>query len=107
MCKKLGDRNAYAFLLPVPENATIQRQVLKPDGSCFGGPSLCEIEHLFYGADATAEFFTTEPMPGGGERVVIKSDAQKHRFVTEVPPNLNTSFFEVFRPIFEFVSSKI
>ena len=107
MCKKLGDRNSYAFLLPVPENETIKAQVLKPDGSCFGGASLCEIEHLFYGAEETAEFFTTEPMPGGGERIAIWSDAQKHQFVTETLPRLSNSFFEPFRPMFELVTSKV
>jgi predicted ATPase len=107
MCKKLGTRNSYAFLLPVPDNQTIQAQVLRPDGTCFGGASLCEIEHLFYGADGTAEFFTTEPMPGGGERIAIRSDAQKQRFVTDILPTLDASYFEVFRPMFEFVTSKV
>jgi hypothetical protein len=80
---------------------------MRPDGTCFGGDSLCEIEHLFYGSPATADFFTTEPTPGGGVRIVIKSDAQKHKFVKEVLPTLDRSYFEVFKPMFEFVKIKI
>jgi predicted ATPase len=105
--KKLDGRNAYAILLPVPTNAAIKAQVIVPaTGECFGGDSLCEIEHLFFGDPTTAEFFETEPAPGGGQRVVIKSDAQKERFATEVVPRLPKGYFEVFRPMFELIRSK-
>jgi energy-coupling factor transporter ATP-binding protein EcfA2 len=72
-----------------------------------GGDSLCEIEHLFFGDPKTAEFFETEPTPGGGHRVIIKSDAQKGRFATEVIPRLPKEYFEVFRPMFELIRSTI
>ncbi len=107
-CKKLGDRNAYAFLLPVPANTEIQAQVVNPaTGETFGGESLCEIEHLFYGDPKTAEFFDTEPTMGGGTKIVIKSDAQKERFAKEVVPGLDDEYFEVFRPMFEFINTTI
>ena len=106
VCKKLGTRNAYAFMLPLPDNPTIRAQVLKPDGSSFGGESLCEIEHLFYGDPATEGFFGTEPVPGGGQRIIIKSDAQKERFATEILPSLDNSYFQVFKPLFELMKSK-
>lgn len=106
-CKKLAGRLSYAFMLPVPQNATIRRQVLTPSGDSFGGSALCEIEHLFYGDPKTNEFFETEPVPGGGERVILKSDAQKERFAKDVVPRLDNEYFEVFRSMFELVQSLI
>jgi predicted ATPase len=105
MIKKIENRNAYAVLLPVPENAEIRAQVIKDakQGVCFGGDSLCEIEHLFYGDPKTAEFFDREPTPGGGTKITIKSDAQKERFANEVIPTLEDGYFEVFKPMFEFI----
>lgn len=107
--KKLDGRNVYAMLLPVPTNETIKAQVIKvPEtGECFGGDSLCEIEHLFFGDPTTAEFFETEPTPGGGQRIIIKSDVQKERFAREVVPRLADEYFEVFRPMFELIRSTI
>ena len=107
-CKKLPNKEAYAFLLPLPENKKIRAQVLTPDGSnSFGGASLCEIEHLFYGDPKTAEFFETEPTPGGGERIILKSDSQKVKFAKEVIPSLDDRYFRVFKPMFDFVESTI
>jgi predicted ATPase len=101
--KRLANGKAYALLLPVPENPAIRAQVIKnaDTGESFGGDSLCEIEHLFYGDEKTAEFFDTEASPGGGVKIVIKSDAQKERFAKEVVPTLGQEYFEVFRPMFE------
>lgn len=104
---RLRERECYAILLPVPDNAEIRAQVIKSKDTCFGGDSLCEIEHLFYGDPKTDEFFEKEPSPGGGTKIVIKSDAQKHKFATEVIPTLDDTYFEVFRPIFEFLQNTI
>lgn len=102
-CKQLAGKRSYAFMLPVPQNAVIRQQVLKPNGETFGGSALCEIEHLFYGDPKTAEFFEREPTPGGGEKIVLKSDAQKERFAKEIIPTLDDSYFETFRGMFETV----
>jgi energy-coupling factor transporter ATP-binding protein EcfA2 len=109
LVKKLQGRNAYGIMLPVPVNETIRRQVVKNLGQneSFGGESLCEIEHLFYGDARTVEFFEEQPAPFGGTKIVVKSDAQKEKFATEVVPNLKDHYFEVFRPVFEFVKSTI
>jgi predicted ATPase len=66
--KSVANGRAFAFLLPVPANDTIRAQVIKSaaTGESFGGDSLCEIEHLFYGDPQTEEFFETEPTPGWG-----------------------------------------
>ncbi|MHC2216637.1 ATP-dependent nuclease [Rhizobium leguminosarum] len=104
--KKIENRSAYAVLLPVPANTKIRSQIMAPDGTFFGGKSLCEIEHLFYGDPKTDAFFESKPTIGGGTTIVIKSDKQKHQFASEVIPTLDDHYFEVFRPIFEFVRSK-
>jgi AAA domain, putative AbiEii toxin, Type IV TA system len=107
--KKLKERNVFALLLPVPLNEDIRAQVIKvpATGECFGGNSLCEIEHLFYGDASTAEFFDREPTPGGGSRVIVKSDAQKRRFAEDIIPKLPDLYFEVLRPMFDLVVSKV
>jgi len=107
--KKLENRNVFALLLPVPVNVDIRAQVIKvpATGECFGGDSLCEIEHLFYGDASTAEFFDREPTPGGGSRVIVKSDAQKRRFAEDIVPKLPDAYFEVLRPMFDLVVSKV
>ncbi|MER9843516.1 AAA family ATPase [Mesorhizobium australicum] len=107
MIKRIENRSAYAILLPVPVNAKIRSQVMAPDGTCFGGKSLCEIEHLFYGDPKTDAFFESKPAMGGGTKIVIKNDKQKHKFASEVIPTLDDHYFEVFRPIFEFVRNTI
>lgn len=107
--KRLANGKAYALLLPVPQHADIRAQVIKnlAKDESFGGDSLCEIEHLFYGDPKTEEFFETEPTPGGGTKVVIKSDAQKERFAKEVIPTLDTKYFEIFRPMFDFIENTV
>ena len=74
-------------------------------GETFGGESCCEIEHLFYGQAATADFYHQEPCVGG-TKVVFKSDKDKTVFAKEVVPTLDGLWFEPFRPVFEFIKSK-
>ena len=95
-------------MLPLPANEDIRKQVVQDlaSNTSFGGDSLCEIEHLFYGDDATKEFFDEELAPGGGKKIVVKSDAQKERFAYQVLPTLDAAYFEVFRPMFEFIRGK-
>jgi hypothetical protein len=109
LCKKINDRNAYAFLMPVPPNKAIRRQVIKDadTGEHFGGTSQCEIEHLFYGDPQTADFFAEEATPGGGIKIVFKADGRKEAFAREIIPRLDKSYFEVFRRLFERVVSVI
>jgi hypothetical protein len=106
LCKRINGRNAYAFLMPVPPNDAIRRQVIKnaDTGTTFGSDSQCEIEHLFYGDPLTADFFTEEATPGGGIKIVIKVDDRKEQFAREIVPRLNKSYFEVFRPLFQRVT---
>jgi predicted ATP-dependent endonuclease of OLD family len=98
---------SYAIMLPIPSNSDIQKQVIKNSSTneTFGGDSCCEIEHLFYGQEATADYYQDEPCVGGS-KIVFKSDADKDTFAKKVVPNLDPSCFEVFREIFIFIKSK-
>lgn len=107
MIKKWTGGDTFAFMLPIPDNVDIQRQVIKnPDtGETFGGTSSCEVEHLFYGNPLTTDYFIEEACVGG-HKIVFKSDGDKTKFAKEVVPNLDAACFEVFRPMFEFIKSK-
>ncbi len=107
MIKKWADGESYALMLPVPTNHDIQKQVISnaATGQTFGSDSCCEIEHLFYGIDATKNYYQQEPCVGG-TKIVFKSDGVKTDFAKEVVPKLNPACFEVFRPMFEFIKSK-
>ncbi|MBD2072099.1 AAA family ATPase [Leptolyngbya sp. FACHB-671] len=106
MIKKWTEGESYAIMLPIPDHADIRRQVIKDASTneTFYGESCCEIEHLFYGQDATANYYQQEPCVGGS-KIVFKSDATKTVFAKEVVPKLNAACFEVFRPMFEFIAS--
>lgn len=106
MIKKWAEGESYALMLPVPANGDIQKQVINADsGETFGGDSCCEIEHLFYGLDATKKYYQTESCVGGN-KIVFKSDREKTAFAKKVVPTLSPACFEVFRPMFEFIKSK-
>lgn len=107
MIKKWAHGESYALMLPVPEHVDIQQQVIRnaKTGETFGGDSCCEIEHLFYGQLATADYYQREPCVGGS-KVVFKSDRDKTAFAKEVVPILDTKCFEPLRSIFEFITAK-
>ena len=107
MIKKWAEGESYALMLPVPANTDIQKQVIRnaATGETFGGDSCCEIEHLFYGHDATKNYYHQE-LCAGGTKIVFKSDGEKTSFAKEVVPTLDPACFEVFRPMFEFIKSK-
>lgn len=107
LIKKWAHGESYAVMLPVPGHADIQKQVIRnpATGETFGGESCCEIEHLFYGQAATADYYHQEPCVGGS-KVVFKSDRDKTTFAKEIVPKLSKPCFEPFRPIFEFIKSK-
>ncbi|SMF14001.1 AAA family ATPase [Pseudogulbenkiania subflava] len=107
LIKKWKNGESYALMLPVPQHADILRQVIKNSETkeTFGGDSSCEIEHLFYGQAATAEYYHQEPCPGGS-KVTFKSDKDKTHFAKTVVPQLPAECFEPFKPIFEFIAAK-
>lgn len=107
LIKKWAHGESYAVMLPIPVHVDIRKQVIRNaiTGETFGGESCCEIEHLFYGQAATADYYHQEPCVGG-TKVVFKSDRDKTAFAKEVVPTLDDLCFEPFRPVFEFIKSK-
>jgi hypothetical protein len=105
--KKWANGESYAVMLPVPTNADISRQVIRCEESLetYGGDSLCEIEHLFYGRPEVSDYFDTKP-DRGGQLFVFKSDGNKTTFAKEVVPTLPPEAFEPFKPILEFIKQK-
>jgi len=107
LIKKWENGNSYAFMVPVPSNEVIQKQVIseKEESGTFGDKSCCEIEHLFYGVEGLEKYFKTEPCMGG-EKVSFVSDGEKVFFSEEIIPSIDAKHFEIFRPMFEFIKSK-
>ena len=90
-------------MLPVPENPDIRSLVIKDEekGTTWGGESSCAIEHLFYGLDATNQYFKIERSRGGGQSIVFTHD--KIKFAKNIVPQLGPECFEVFRSMFDFI----
>ena len=97
--KKHKERPRYAMLLPAPTELESQSIPQVPGGPCIN------IELLFYNKEGVDSFsFETKPTAGGGEIIVFRGD--KTRFAKRVD-SLPVAAFENFRPIFEFINSKI
>ena len=97
--KKHKERPWYAMLLPAPSGLESQSN---PEES--GGPCI-DIELLFYnkeGVDSSS--FEKKRTSGGGEIIVFRG--KKMEFAKRVD-SLPAEAFENFRPIFEFINSKI
>ncbi|WP_425220426.1 AAA family ATPase [Pseudomonas sp.] len=107
LIKKWEHGESYALMLPVPEHLEIKKQVIRNSktGETFGGDSCCEIEHLFYGQPATANYYQQEPCVGGS-KIVFKSDRDKTAFAKEVVPLLDVQCFEPLRSMFDFITAK-
>ncbi|WP_322549665.1 AAA family ATPase [Flavobacterium psychraquaticum] len=105
LVKQFNDRESYAIILPIPNIPEIMPQVMKKDGSTYENRSKVEMEHLFYKENTKKHFHEIEIT--GGVKIIEISDAQKMSFSTEVIPTLEKAEFEIFRPMFEFIKSKI
>lgn len=97
----------YVMLLPVPNVDEIKKQVLKQDGTPWGrgADSHMAIEMLFYQPDLLGHYFNKEQVSCGGERIVFCGD--KVNFAQSFIPSLSQDKFEVFRPLFENMKTKI
>jgi hypothetical protein len=100
-----ANNRVYAFILPVPSIPEVEAQVVKdkPSKAHYAHASQMGIEHLFFGVE-TRQYFEERATPGGGSIVYFNGD--KTKFAKEVVPGLSASFFEVFRPMFDFIKSK-
>jgi hypothetical protein len=104
LCRKLDEKNAHAFLLPIPDTQ-IRTQVwdeTNPIEKIKPNPHFC-LEHIFWGIDMLDGWFRIDKKTG---QIKFKGDKYKVKFAKEVVPTLDASYFEIFRPIFEFIRSK-
>lgn len=106
-CKKIENKNSYAFLIPVPEIDEIKKQVIKDEATneTFGYQSKVEMEHLFYSSDTSDKFIIKHGV--GGSEIIEVSDSQKLVFAQEIVPLLGNEHFEVLKPMFELILDKI
>jgi energy-coupling factor transporter ATP-binding protein EcfA2 len=104
LCRKLTNKNAYTFLLPIPNNR-LRAQVwdegnavekIKPN------PHFC-MEHVFWEVVGLEKWFRTDPETG---RIYFKGDKHKVRFAREIVPSLSPKCFEPFRSMFEFIKAR-
>lgn len=101
--KQLAGKEVYVMMLPVPENG-IKKQVINlTTNQCYNDRSVMTIEHLFFDYVDAANFNEDTSMPGNPERFV----GDKVNFAKNIVPGLNNEAFEIFRPMFEFIKSKI
>jgi ABC-type phosphate/phosphonate transport system ATPase subunit len=106
LTKKHQTQESYAMLLPVPTTDPIRNQVINPDtGSTYGNKSLLTIELLFYGIPGLEQYFKVDTSRTDNF-IKFVSDAQKVTFAKEVVPTIDVIYFEIFKPIFEFIKSK-
>lgn len=107
ICKKVEDKNCYAFLIPIPDIDIIKKQSIldKETKTTFKNEAKVEMEHLFY-CDETENNFTLKNKVGGGQILEI-SDSRKMAFAQEVVPTLGDSAFDVLKPMFDFILDKI
>ncbi len=104
LCRKLPDKNAHTFLLPIPDNQ-LRAQVwdeANPIEKIKPKPHFC-VEHIFWGVEGLGGWFRTDEKTG---LIRFKGDKHKVRFAKEIVPTLEAACFEVFRPMFEFIKAK-
>ncbi len=105
LVKQWNGRSGYGMLLPVCPNLSVRGQVLKADGSGnFGDKSRLSIELMFRDIPELAEYFQPDPDERDG---CIRFVGTKVAFAKSAVPRLDAQHFEPFRPIFDFVRSKI
>ena len=105
LTKKYKGFESYSMLLPVPPIDNISKQVLNPHtGGNYGKNSLLTIELLFSEVPGLESNFVVDVQRTDGFK---KFHGDKVRFAKEVVPGLDQTHFEVFKPIFDFIKSKV
>jgi hypothetical protein len=101
LCRKLAGKNAYAILLPVPNNR-LRAQVWdgnNPIERIIPNPHFC-IEHAFWGVPGLDGWFKEK-----NGVIEFKGDKFKANFAGNVVSQLAAQHFEIFRPVFEFIKA--
>ena len=105
LTKKYKKFESYSMLLPVPNIESISKQVINPlTGGNYGKKSLLTIELLFSEVARLEQYFIVDTQRTDGFR---KFNGNKVSFARDIVPTINASHFEVFRPMFEFIKSKM
>lgn len=104
LTRKPANHPAYAMLLPVAQDHPLRGQVVRPDGQNYGTLARFTIELLFYGAPGLDQHFATDiTEPAQPVRFV----GNKVAFAQDIVPALDPQYFQPFRPIFDFIQSRI
>lgn len=103
-CKR-ANKPGYAILLPIPPGLSVRSQVANPNtGGTYGDNSRLTIEMLFYDVPGLDGHFGVDPEhPAGWTRFI----GDKVTFAQQVAPGIAAVHFEPFRPLFDFIQSKI
>jgi predicted ATPase len=105
LTKKYKTFESYSMLLPVPDIANISKQVVNPHtGGNYGKKSLLTIELLFSEVAGLQQYFSIDTQRTDGFR---KFNRNKVNFARDIVPAIDEQHFEIFRPMFEFIQSKI
>lgn len=95
----------FAMLLPVFPALSIRDQVLRAGtDENFAHKSKLDMELMFYDALGIGQHFELDPTE---PYECIRFIGNKTRFAKAVVPSLGAQHFEPFRPIFDFITSKI
>jgi len=105
LVRQWNGRSGYGMLLPVDQNLSIRGQVIKANGlDNFGGKSRLSIELMFRDVPELAGHFEADPDERDG---CIRFVGDKVAFAKRVAPTLASQQFEPFRPIFDFIQTRI
>ena len=104
LTRQRANCQSYAMLVPVAATHALRNQVIRPDGRVFGAQARFTIESLFYGVPGLEGHFAPD-LTELAQPVTFTGD--KVPFAQQVVPSLDAQHFEPFRPIFDFIQSKI
>ena len=105
LTKKRNGVDGYNMLLPVPEDHSCRGQVVDAaSGQHYANNSSLPIELLFRDAPGLDAYFEIDPTrPGGCQRF----KGNKANFAKEVVMEMQSEYFEPFRPVFDFIEEII
>lgn len=98
LTKHNPEKNAFAILLPVPNNSEIKNQVIKSGNVTYENESVLQVELLFYGVIGLEKYFSKESIKGGGEIVCFKG---KKRDFANALIQLQPADFDNLKPLFD------
>jgi predicted ATPase len=98
LLKRNDEQNGFALLLPVPDNLSIEKQVIKNGNITYENKSMLSIELFFYGHTDLDKYFVEETIQGDGKLIVFKGN--KREFAQKIK-HLDADKFNSFIPLFK------